>query len=97
MNEISIAEAHKLGLKWKQSYITDKKIPSEIWFSSNTAKHTYLNGLFLYGPPDHDYCFCYSTNLSFMEDLQRLMLSLGIQTEIYPYQNCECEYGIRII
>jgi hypothetical protein len=89
--------AYQEGLKHKGMYIRDIEVPSWLFSQSDKVIHYYLKGIFSYTRPKHEYTFCYSTNLPFMESLQKLMKKVGIETEIYPFENIECKYGIKVI
>jgi hypothetical protein len=80
-------------------YVRDTKIPEYLWRANFRTQKAYLDNLFLYNNTGKEWgpwCMVYATNRSFMEELVKFLTYLGYKSYIYPYRNCECEFGITL-
>ena len=94
-NQLKRRHAYDLGHASRYHYIEDTHVPEEIKNGSKEIIENYLAGLFPYYADG--YYHCYSTNKDFMNDLSTIMSSIGINNEIYEFENQGHKYGIKSI
>lgn len=73
------------GLSLRGHYISY----TQCIFDNNYDLCNFCLGLFWPGYPT-----CYATNYKFLKCLQDALKNAGVDSEIHPFSNCECQYRL---